>query len=202
MRRRRFNEAALAATLSWLLPVAPVAAHAPKASARLPVIGPMPDFALTSHRGRSFAARDLAGQVGVLTFIFTHCKDACPALTAKLVDIQKRLAGQGGKSVMFMAVSVDPARDTPEVLARYAGTLGATAPAWHFLTGSSAAVDATARGFAALARRQDNGEVDHSFLTSLIDRQGMIRVQYLGVRFSPGEFIADVRALLKEAPAR
>lgn len=202
MKRRTFSFAAPALALASLMHSARTSAHDPKATARLPVIGPIPDFSLTSHRNQTFTGRELAGKVGVLTFIFTQCKDACPALTAKLVDIQKRLAAEDGEQVVFAAVSVDPVRDTPAVLTRYAGTLGATAPAWQFLTGSIAAIDATARGFAALARRQAGGEVDHSFLTSLIDRQGMIRVQYLGVRFSPREFIADVRSLVAEAPVR
>ena len=180
-----------------LLPTA--LAHRSKQEARLPSIGPAPDFELTTHAEQPFTLKSLRGQVVVLTFIFTSCKDTCPALTAKLVGIQRKLSADKSAKVAFAAITVDPAVDTPAVLARYARSLGATDPSWLFLSGAKEAIADVTRRYAVFARQPEGGSgMDHTFLTSLIDRQGMIRVQYLGVQFSPKEFIGDVRALLAE----
>ena len=84
------------------------------------------------------------------------------------------------------------------MLRSYAKTHGANAAGWSFLTGAPPAIDAVVRSYGAYAKRIDRGNVDHLFLTSLIDRQGRIRVQYLGYRFNPDEMLADLRALLSE----
>jgi protein SCO1 len=173
-------------------------AHQSKEDARLPSIGPAPAFTLTTQAGKRLAMRELSGSVVVVTFIFTSCRDTCPMLTAKLVQIKKNLGPKLGKNAVFAAITVDPEKDTPAVLAQYAKALGATDPGWVFLSGSPEEVHDVARRYAIFAKKQVSGDVDHTFLTSLIDRRGMIRVQYLGVRFSPKEFMQDVQSLLRE----
>jgi len=175
-----------------------VLAHKSKEDARLPSIGPAPDFALTTQAGKRLSMRDLSGSVVVVTFIFTSCRDTCPILTAKLVQIQKNLDRKLRKHAVFAAITVDPEKDTPAVLASYAKALGATDPGWVFLSGAPEEVREVTRRYAIFAKKQASGDVDHTFLTSLIDRKGMIRVQYLGVRFSPKEFMQDVQSLLSE----
>jgi cytochrome oxidase Cu insertion factor (SCO1/SenC/PrrC family) len=71
-------------------------------------------------------------------------------------------------------------------------------PGWSFLTGSPSQIDDVVRRFGAYAKRTGHGAVDHLTLTSLIDAQGRLRVQYLGYRFETGEMLADLRALLGE----
>ncbi|MFN0316017.1 MAG: SCO family protein [Burkholderiales bacterium] len=173
-------------------------AHKSKEDARLPSIGPAPAFTLTTQAGKRLSMRELSGSVVVVTFIFTSCRDTCPMLTAKLVQIKKDLDRKPGKGTVFAAITVDPEKDTPAVLAQYAKALGATDPGWVFLSGSPEEVQDVTRRYAIFARKQVSGDVDHTFLTSLIDRKGMIRVQYLGVRFSPREFMQDVQSLLRE----
>jgi protein SCO1/2 len=103
--------------------------------------------------------------------------------------------------VRFVAVTVDPERDTPEVLRRYAEGHGARAPSWAFLTGAPAEISEVARRYGVFARKSPRGDVDHTFLTSIIDADGTLRVQYLGVRFDPDEFLGDLRSLLREGQA-
>ncbi len=178
--------------------VAPAFAHKSAKDARLPKIGPAPEFTLTTHQGKPLSLRDLRGNVAVVTFIFTACGDTCPILTAKLVAIQRKLAADIKSKVFFTAITVDPERDTPEVLQRYARAHNADPAYWAFLTGSRAEIDDVTRRYSIYQKQQAKGEVDHTFLTSLIDKEGTLRVQYLGVRFNPKEFSDDLRALTRE----
>jgi protein SCO1/2 len=88
--------------------------------------------------------------------------------------------------------------DTPAVLKAYADKFDADPAGWSFLTGTGTEIQDVVRRYGAFAKRLKPGDVDHLFLTSLIDRKGMMRVQYLGYRFDPDEMLRDLRALLRE----
>ena len=180
----------------------PATGHAAKSDARLSKIGPAPDFTLTTQDNSRLSLRDLRGKVVAVTFIYASCADTCPLLTAKLAGLQARLGADFGPKVFFASITVDPERDTPEVLTRYAQAHGAKPAGWAFLTGTPAEILAVEKKYGIFARRNPRGDVDHTFLTSLIDRDGILRVQYLGVRFNPDELLADLRSLLREAGAR
>ncbi len=175
----------------------PVGAHPAKADARLSRIGPAPDFALTLQDGTQIGLADLRSKVVVVTFIYTTCADTCPLLTAKLVGIQRQLGADGAR-VRFVAITVDPKKDTPAALRRYAEGHGAKAPGWIFLTGTEGEIGEVARRYGIYVKKRPGGDVDHTFLTSVIDGEGVLRVQYQGVRFDPGEFLRDLRSLLNE----
>jgi len=164
----------------------------------LPVIGKAPGFVLVDQRGHRVSMADLLGNVLALSFVFTSCSDTCPIVTAKLVDMRRRLGSEFGRRVHFVSISVDPLTDTPERLRLYAAKFGADVPGWSFVTGTPAQIDDVVRRFGAYARRADNGAVDHLTLTSLVDAQGRLRVQYLGYRFQVGEMLSDLQALLGE----
>lgn len=178
-----------------------IACFAMAATARddsgLPRIGPAPAFALTDQDGRRYDTKNHHGKVSVVTFVFAGCSETCPLLTAKLVGIQRRL-GPDNVGVAFAAVTVDPLNDTPERLKNYARAHGANLSNFAFLTGTHEQVEDVARKFAVYRKAGPGGAIDHAFLTSLIDRQGVLRVQYLGTRFDPAEFETDLRSLLAE----
>ena len=176
---------------------APAGPTPAQADARLSRIGPAPDFALTPTDGGRVGLADLLGKVVVVTFIYTTCADTCPLLTAKLVGIQRQL-GTDGARVRFVAITVDPEKDTPAALRRYAEGHGAKAPSWIFLTGTKGEIGEVARRYGIYVKKRPGGDVDHTFLTSVIDGEGVLRVQYQGVRFDPGEFLRDLRSLLFE----
>ena len=177
---------------------APGFGHAPKPDARLSRIGPAPDLTLTTQDGARMSLRDLRGKVVAVTFIYASCTDTCPLLTAKMAALQAKLGPEFGSRVFFASVTVDPERDTPVVLRRYAQAHGANPGGWAFLTGSPAEIRDVERRYGVYARKNPAGDVDHTFLTSLIDRNGILRVQYLGVRFDPDELLGDVQSLLRE----
>jgi protein SCO1 len=164
----------------------------------LPKIAPAPEFALISQDRAPVKLADYRGKVVAVTFIFTLCADTCPVLTPMMSFVQDQLGADFGKKIAFVSITVDPERDTPEVLKEYAQAFGANLAGWSFLTGSPEAIRDVTRRYGVFAAKNANGGVDHTFLTSIIDRHGILRVQYLGVRFDPEEFRHDVLSLLKE----
>jgi protein SCO1/2 len=189
----------LSAFLSALLWAPALVAHAaPAGGIRLPMLGAAPEFVLDSARGSRVALADLRGKVVVVTFVFTTCNSSCPILTAKLADIGRSLGSDFGRKIAFVAISVDPGNDTPTRLLNYAAAYRAAVPGWHFLTGTPKEIDSVVRNFGSFAKQADSGSVNHLFLTSLIDRTGMLRVQYLGTRFDPREMQRDIEVLSHE----
>lgn len=184
----------LAALLASALPAWP---HGGKETERLPIVGRAPDFALTTHLGTPLALSELRGTVLAVTFIYATCRDSCPVLAAKLVALQQRLGADAGKRVRFVAITVDPETDTPRVLRGYAEAIGAHPGAWSFLTGRPEAIRRVVAEYGGFARRAGAG-VDHLYITSLVDRGGAMRVQYLGHRFNPDEMLRDIRSLVRE----
>ena len=191
--------AILSVLLAW--PAAALS-HEARRNERLSKIGPAPEFVLTAQDGRRVALRDLRGKVLAITFIFASCTDTCPVLTATMAGLQDRLGGAFGPDVQFVSITVDPERDTPEALKRYADAHRAKSPGWYFLTGTSAEIADVARRYGIYRKKTKDGDVDHTFLTSLVDRAGTLRVQYMGVRFNPDEMLSDLKSLAAEAGAR
>jgi protein SCO1/2 len=165
---------------------------------RLPTIGAAPDFALTSQDGAEVTLGDFRGKVVAVAFIYTSCPDVCPMLTDKMARVQDALGKDFGSKVAFLSITADPERDTPEVLKGYAEAFDANRAGWSFLTGEPAAVLDVAHRYGVAVRVAADGQVDHTLLTTLIDRQGIMRVQYLGYRFDEEEFRHDLLDLVNE----
>ncbi|HET9481689.1 MAG TPA: SCO family protein [Candidatus Polarisedimenticolia bacterium] len=196
--RRAVTTAVLGLVLAMLVWPGSTIAHRSTEGERLPRIGAAPDFALTTQDGARLSLRELRGKVAVVTFVYVSCTDTCPILTAKLASLQAPLGPELGSAVVFVAITVDPERDTPEQLREYAARHGVRSPGWTFLTGTPAEIADVARRYGVYARRTPGGDVDHTFLTSIVDRAGVLRVQYMGVRFDASEFLADLRSALGE----
>jgi len=185
--------------------IASVTAGTAEAAAKpdaLPTIGPAPAFTLTAQDERRLSLADLRGKAVVLTFIYTTCADTCPLLTAKMAALQGRLGADFAQRVFFVSITVDPARDTPAVLKGYGAAHGAKFDGWAFLTGTPAEIREVAKRYGIFYKKTARGDIDHTFLTSVIDPRGLLRVQYIGVRFEPTELLNDVRSVLAEAPRR
>lgn len=185
-------------TLGWAPDGASHQTSNPSHGGRLPTIGAAPEFALTTHDGTRLALPDLRGKVVAVTFIYASCVDTCPLLTTKMAGLQNRLGHEFGRRVVFVSITVDPERDTPEVLRRYARAHGAESPGWAFLTGAHGEIREVARRYGVFCAKTPRGDVDHTFLTSLVDQRGNLRVQYLGVRWDPDEMLRDLGGLLGE----
>lgn len=163
----------------------------------LPEFGSLPDFSLIAHDGRPLGLSSLAGRPFVADFIFTRCGGICPAMTARMAQLQARLRGQA----RLVSFSVDPEHDTPEVLARYARDFKA-GPDWVFVTGARSALHALATdGFHLAAmevppdQRQagDDGPFLHSGKFVLVDSRGRVRGYY------DSEETAELTRLIRDA---
>src|SRR2546422_4382648 len=101
----------------------------------LAVIRPAPDFSLPDVAGADVKLSELRGSIVLLSFIYTSCAAACPLLTQRMAVLQTRLteAGLFPAQVNLVSVTVDPDRDSPAVLARYARAFTANPPGWRML---------------------------------------------------------------------
>lgn len=105
----------------------------------LPEYWPAPAFELLDQEGDSLRRSDLLGSVWVASFIFTSCADVCPGISARMARLAEELRREGvlGAGVRLVSFTVDPERDTPDVLLAYANGFGGLEPAeWAFVTGT------------------------------------------------------------------
>jgi protein SCO1/2 len=162
----------------------------------LPSFGVVPDFTLTDHTGASFSrAAALDKKIWVADFIFTHCPGPCPRMSSQMHQVQTALAAEA--DVRFVSFTVDPARDTPAVLAAYAQHFEATPGKWFFLTGAAPDLNRMSRGVFMLG--DVDGSLQHSTRFALMDRSSRIRGYYLTSEPDAiPHLIADARRLLKD----
>jgi protein SCO1/2 len=132
--------ASIAAAAMWVLGSATVfpagSGETPEAQLVGTVLAepaPAPEFTLTDQHGAAFRMAETRGKVVVLTFIYTHCTDVCPFVALKLKEA-RALLGRAADRLAILAVTTDPARDTPGVIAAYSQEVGLF-DAWHFMTG-------------------------------------------------------------------
>lgn len=159
-------------------------------------LGPAPAFSLISQDRKPVTLAGLRGKVVAVTFIYTACPDICPTLTQKLVEVQDALGPAFGSKIVFVVITFDPAHDTPQVLKVYADAWEAKPDGWYFLTGPEAAVADAPRRYGVVAIKSAKGFTDHNLATSIVDARGVLRVQYLGMRFNADEFRRDLLSLV------
>lgn len=174
------------------------------AVSHLAVIGPAPPSELSdAATGEPLGLADLRGRVVVVSFVYTTCNGSCPATTHGLYRVQEALreAGLWDDRVAFLSITLDPARDTPEVLRQYARLYSADPERWHFLTGPPERVAAVIRAWDMWARVGPGGTLDHPSRIFLVDPAGRQREIYNLAFLRPEAVVADVRALLDEVAA-
>ena len=158
-----------------------------------------PEFTLLNQEGSRFESTKLHGKVVVLNFIFTTCTDVCPLFTANLAQLQRTLKNETG-NVFFVSITTDPEVDTPKVLKSYAQRYGADFQNWAFLTGSEAQLQQVWKGFGVRVIKKGRGLVQHTSLTTVIDRQGTRRFNFFGEKWPLNDLLRDTSALLEEKP--
>jgi protein SCO1/2 len=162
--------------------------------------GTVPRFELVNEKGEPFGSAQLAGKIWIADFVFTTCPGPCPIISTRMGELQKPLEKSDIRLVSF---SVDPEKDTPEVLRHYAEKLKAQPDRWDFLTGERPVIYSLIRdGFKlAVDRDAEAGIPVHSTRVVLIDRQGMIRGYYDVLEpDAVTKLLADANHLLREQP--
>jgi len=155
-------------------------------------------LALTDHSGKSRTLTDFQGKVVVIFFGFTQCPDVCPTTLAEMAKVVKEL-GTDGEKVQVLFVSVDPERDTRELLKQY---VTAFHPSFLGLSGDADATTRAAKEFKVYVQKQPTKTggytVDHSAGTFIMDQQGRLR---LFAQYGAGApiLLGDIKTLLKQA---
>lgn len=156
------------------------------------------DFALTDHNGQPRTLKDFAGKVVVMFFGFTQCPDVCPTSMNELAEAKKML-GKDGDRVQGLFVTVDPERDTPEVLKAYMGNFDPTFLALY--TTSPEQLASLAKDYKVYYKKVEGKTptsytMDHSAGSYVYDTQGKLR---LYTRYGTGvqPLVNDIKMLLK-----
>jgi protein SCO1 len=162
----------------------------------LEVLGVVPQFELISQDGQPFHSQTLAGKIWVADFIYTTCPGPCPRMTSQMRQVQDAVSKI--PDVRLVSFTVDPAQDTPPVLAAYAKLHGASSAMWYFLTGPVPALQTLDRD--AFKLGNIDGTMQHSTRFVLVDREGRIRGYYDTSESSAiPRVIADINALARES---
>jgi cytochrome oxidase Cu insertion factor (SCO1/SenC/PrrC family) len=172
------------------------------------VYGATPTFQLTDQSGAAFDSQSLTGRVTLLDFIYTHCTDACPLLSATFQEAQRKLADDKllGTRIMLVSLSVDPQHDTPPVLAEYGQQFKADPNAWKMLTGDWDAVYDVVTGFKVATRpprpavdapAPGGAELTHTTAVVLIDPTLQVRAYLDGTGSSADDLIASAKRVMK-----
>jgi protein SCO1 len=170
--------------------------------------GRAPQFNLTDQNGAAFSSASLAGHATLLDFIYTHCTDACPLLSATFQDTGRKLADQNllGNKVMLVSVSVDPTHDTPAVLNEYGQQFKADPASWKFLTGDWDDVWDVVTGFKVATRpprpavdapAPGGTELTHTTRIVLLDPQLEARAYLEGDGATADDLLAAAKRALR-----
>ena len=156
-------------------------------------------FELTDHNGVRRTLADFRGKVVVVFFGFTHCPEACPTTMAELATVTRELGADAGR-MQVLFITVDPERDTPEVLRKYVPAFDAS---FLGLYGTADETARTAKEFKVYFQKQQQSggsyTLDHSAGTFVFDKAGRLR---LFAQYGAGakSLLHDIRLLLAEQP--
>lgn len=156
------------------------------------------DFVLTDHNGRAKSLKDFAGKVVVLFFGYTQCPDVCPTTMVELVAV-KKLLGRDGERLQGLFVTLDPQRDTPEVLKAYVENFD---PTFLALYSTPEKLQALAKEYKVYYNKVDGPTpssytLDHSAGSYVYDAMGKLRL-YTRYGSGPAALAADIKLLLQQ----
>lgn len=144
---------------------------------------------------------DFKGDIQIVSFMFTHCPDICPAITANMRNIQDQL--QDTANISLVEITFDPERDTPSVLARYKKTFSLN-DQFTLLTGETANVKAVLDELDIFAKKvqpdslnndPDQYNMQHTNRILVMDKQGRVRFEYPGSYVRPEHVVDDIQKL-------
>src|SRR5947199_3976024 len=163
--------------------------------------GSVPEFILVNQDGKNFGSAQLRGKIWIADFIYTMCPGPCPMISSRMSELQKPLEKT---DVHLVSFSVDPDKDTPQVLRSYAEKWQAEPSRWDFLTGPKSAIYKLSHDGFKLAVSDGSdaqGIPVHSTRMVLVDRHGQIRGYYDATEADAvTKLVADTGHLLREQP--
>jgi protein SCO1/2 len=159
----------------------------------------VPEFTLIDQTNQQVTLSSLAGKVLAVNFIYTRCAlpQFCLRVSNDFGVLRRRFQNELGRDLVLLTITFDPERDLPEVLAAYAAQWKADPRTWHFLTGPVADVRKVCALF-GVESFQDEGLMNHSVRTAVIDRKGTLRATIEGNQHTPEQLGDLVSATMKE----
>jgi protein SCO1/2 len=158
---------------------------------------PLPEFTLSDHSSNAFTKKSLQGKWSLLFFGFTHCPDICPATLQQLAIANNKLLESGVEAPVIILVSVDPERDSPEVMAAYVGHFGSEILG---VTGDIAELrkltSAAGVFFQKSVLADGDYSVDHSAHVLVINKDGAIHSSF-GAPHNIDRFVSDLPILMR-----
>ncbi|MEO7019403.1 MAG: SCO family protein [Ktedonobacteraceae bacterium] len=155
---------------------------------------PAPDFHLTDQFGKPISLSQFRGKTVVLTFLYTHCPDACPLTAEKLHATQVQL-GKDASNVVMLAVSTDPTGDTPASALAFSQT-HKLSNNWHYLLGTHEALSPVWNAYSIYAQPA-TATVTHTSAVYIIDDKGRERI-FFSNDFTSAQLTNDLKVLLNE----
>jgi protein SCO1/2 len=158
----------------------------------------VPDFTLIDQARRRVTLGRLRGKLVAVTFVYTSCAlpQFCLRTASNFALLQRRFKQKLGRDLVLLTITFDPARDRPDVLARYAAQWHADAATWHFLTGRTEDVRRVTNLF-GVDFFPDEGLLDHSVRTAFVGRDGRLIANIEGNQFSADQLANLVQTLLE-----
>ena len=160
---------------------------------------PVKNFILTDQEGKKFQLADARGKILALTFVYTKCPNVCPCSprSSRRSSAPLKQAKEEKKPAdyLLLTITTDPEYDTPTQLKSYADHFKPNFSNWLFLTGAKEPVAKVWKDFGVNVRKSADGHVQHTALTTLIDRKGMRRVDYYGDKWHENELLQDLVSL-------
>jgi protein SCO1 len=161
----------------------------------------LPDVALIDQSGRSFHLSELRGRALAITFFFTRCPlpNFCPLMNRNFEEVERDLTSKGmADRWQLLSVTIDPANDTPEVLASYAANYEMKPQQWVFATGAPDDIRKLGATF-GLEFSETNGQINHNLRTVVIDPDGKVRRVFDGNDWQPAELAAEMGRAISNA---
>lgn len=167
----------------------------------LPVKGEFPQVKLINYDGEDFYFKDIKGKVVVVSYIYTNCPDICHITSKKLNNLKSGLDQQTRNDLVFVSITFDPTRDTPNILREHIGMMDLNVDNWFFVTGRRDLVYETLNlaGINPVPDKMESNDsytFNHRDRISLVDREGQIRKHYKGSTFDADELVQDLKTLL------
>lgn len=164
---------------------------------QLPAGTPAPDFRLLDQDGQTVTVADLRDSVTAIGFIYTHCPDVCGLLTASFLDIGQQFKDSIDEGdLRLVLITTDPERDTPERIKTFTNAHGGM---WTFLTGDLPTCEEVWKDYGVTRKVNTSASyVYHTYKILLIDRDGNLRYDFVGLDDPEADLVRDIKDLLGE----
>jgi protein SCO1/2 len=159
----------------------------------------VPDFRLIDQKSQPVSLSGLRGKTVAINFVYTSCPlpNFCLRIANNFGVLHKRFKQRLGRDLVLLTVTFDPVHDTPEVLAQYASRWDADPATWHFLTGLVGDVQRVCHLF-GVDFFSDEGLVNHSLHTAVIDRRGKMVANIEGNQYTADQLGDLIEAVLQD----